>query len=567
MKKILLFGSILFVGSLMAQRTGTNTAKIDFTQYPTVPIEGMEKLGIQIYTADLPFNKDTLRQYLGNMDMMKSDVEQLSKVGFQGINEVSLVGGEGDITIDMAFGSPTIVSKEQKTSSCAGSPEGCTQYYYTIKYRLPALVQARNSVGVLETWELNSLMNLQFGNEQVEQFEKLENGSSTSIHVINYRSETQLTSAFNEIGEASLVRKGIVNHIGNMAESVYEHLFFEETTLKLDIAFGKGNAADYTETEEASLSAVAALENNNYPSLQSSIKIWESWLDRYDSEDKKAAVNDKVAQGFHGNLSIAYTFTEEFSKARDHLDKAVEFSQSGFVNENEVKDLKAFYAFIDKQEKVKKYNSDLNPTEFFIAPDIKKLLGKRKYNEDIDFLIAEDKYAEISKKHNANAPKKDLSEMTVEEFINQDSQEGGANETNDEEVSLEGRVENDMLILSGLVDANMRGKALPSSICEYPEIKTIRARNIGFTSIPDCMNQLTKLEKLYINSNSFEVLPDVFATMKNLEVLDISSNNLKSLPASIYTLTHLEKIYVSGNQLSDADMKKLVESLPNTKFK
>jgi Leucine-rich repeat (LRR) protein len=81
------------------------------------------------------------------------------------------------------------------------------------------------------------------------------------------------------------------------------------------------------------------------------------------------------------------------------------------------------------------------------------------------------------------------------------------------------------------------------------------------------MNQLTKLEKLYINSNSFEELPDVFGAMKNLEVLDVSSNNLKSLPASIYTLTHLRKIYVSGNQLSDADMKKLEESLPDTKFK
>jgi hypothetical protein len=57
MKKILLFGSILFAGSLMAQRTGTNTAKIDFTQYPTVPVEGMEKLGIQIYTADLPLTR------------------------------------------------------------------------------------------------------------------------------------------------------------------------------------------------------------------------------------------------------------------------------------------------------------------------------------------------------------------------------------------------------------------------------------------------------------------------------------------------------------------------------
>jgi len=567
MKKILLLGSILFAGTLMAQRTATNTAKIDFTQYPTVPVEGMEKLGIQIYTADLPFNKDTLRMYLGNMDIMKSDVEQISKVNFQALNEITVLGGEGDLTIDMAFGKPTVVSKELKKSSCMVAKDGCIQYYYTVTYRLPTFLQARNSEGIIDTWNLNSDMKLQFGNEQSEKHIKTEKASITSIQVINYTSEKDLIQAFDVFGGVSLARKGIVNQIGNMAESIYEHVFFEETTLKLDIAYGKGNATDYTETEEASASAVAALESKNYSSLQIPIKVWESWLERYDSEDKKAAVNDKVAQGLHGNLSIAYTFTGQFDKASDHLEKAIEFSQSGFVNENEVKDLKAFHAFIDKQEKVKKYNSDLKPTEFFTAPDIKELLGKRKFNEDIEFLIAEDKYGEISKKHSADAPKKDISEMTIEEFMNQDPDEAGNDEAADEEVSLEGRVENDMLILSGLVDANMRGKALPSSICEYPEIKTIRARNIGFTSIPDCMNQLTKLEKLYINSNSFEELPDVFGAMKNLEVLDVSSNNLKSLPASIYTLTHLRKIYVSGNQLSDADMKKLEESLPDTKFK
>ena len=92
----------------MDKKTKTNTAKIDFIQYPTIPVEGMNELGLQVYTADLPFNKDTLRLYLGNMDMMKSDVEQMSKVDFQALNEVSVIGGEGDITIEMAFGTPTV---------------------------------------------------------------------------------------------------------------------------------------------------------------------------------------------------------------------------------------------------------------------------------------------------------------------------------------------------------------------------------------------------------------------------------------------------------------------------
>jgi hypothetical protein len=563
MKRILLLGSILFVGSILGQKIKTNTAKIDFTQYPSLPVEGMESIGVQVYTADLPFNKDTLRLYLGNMDMMKSDVEQMSKVDFQAMNEVKLVGGEGDVTIDMAFGEPTVGSKELKKASCMIAKDGCTQYYYLVKYSLPTLIQARNSGGTLDTWELNSEMEFIFGNEQIEKHKKTEKGSSTSIQVVNYTSEADLALAFNAIGEASLARKAIVNQIGNMAESVYERAFFGKNKLKLDIAYGNGSASDYSETETASENAVVALESKNYNSLKEPIKIWESWLERYDSEDKKAAVNHKVAQGLHENLSIAYTFTNEFDKARVHLDKALKFSQTGMVNENEVNRLKSFHQFINKQEKVKKYNNSLKPTKFVTAPDIKKMLGGRKFNKEIEFLIAEDMYVEISKKHNENAPKKDISEMSIEEFMNQEPKEVN----DDNEISLEGRVENNMLILSGLIDGNMRGKALPSSICEYPEIKTIRARNIGLTSLPNCMDKLTKLEKLYINTNSFSELPNVFGAMKSLEVLDISSNNLKSLPASIYTLIHLKKLVISGNQLSDEDMKKLKKSLPDTKIK
>ncbi|MGB6035413.1 MAG: leucine-rich repeat domain-containing protein [Cryomorphaceae bacterium] len=565
MKTILLLGSMILAVAVMGQKTKTNTAKTDFLQSPSVPIEGVESIGIQVYTADLPFNKDTLRLYLGNMDLMKSDMEQLSKVDFQALNEVAVTGGEGDITIDMAFGKPSVLSKEQKTSSCMVAKDGCTQYYYTVKYSLPAVVRAKNAEGVVGTWELNPQMELQFGNEQVEKHVSTEEGSITSIQVINYTSEADLAIAFTEAGAADLARKGIVKQLGNLAESIYEHVFFEETKLKMDVAYGSGNATDYTETETAAENAVAAIESKDYASLAGPIQIWESWLARYDANDKKAAVNEKVAQGLHENLSIGYTFTGEFDKARNNLDQALELAQTGFVNENEVKRLKEFHDFIDRQENVKRYNSSLTPSEFITAPDIKKLLGNRKENKDINFLIAEDKYAEIAKIHGADAPKKDISEMTVEEFMSQAPAEevsGG-----DSEISLEGRVENNMLILSGLVDGNMRGKALPPSICEYPDIKTIRARNIGLTALPACMDQLTKLEKLYINSNSFTELPDAFGAMKNLEVLDISDNNLKTIPPSIFTLTGLKKIYVSGNQFSDADMKKLEAALSETSFK
>ena len=567
MRSILLLATVLLAGTAFGQRTKSNTAKMDFTQYPTVPVEGMKTLGIQVYTANLPFNKDTLRLYLGNMDIMKSNVERMSKVDYQALNEVTVVGGEGDITIDMAIGEPMVVSKEQKTSSCMVAKDGCTQYYYIVKYRMPALVQARNSDGVVDTRELPAEMELQFGNEQIETHQNTDVGSSTSIRVVNYTSEVDLQMAFNELGAASLARKGIVNHIGNMAESIYRHVFFEETRMKLDIGYGQGKAADYLETETASVNAVGALESKNYALLADPIKTWESWLERYDPNDRKAAVNDKVAQALYENLSVGYTFTDYYDKARTNLDKALEIAQSGMVNTNEVNRLKEFHVFIDDREKAMKYNGDLNPTKFETAPDIKKLLGRRKFNADIDFLIPEDKYSEIAKKHGETAPKKDISEMTVEEFLSQQADGESGASADDEEISLEGRVENNMLILSGLVDANMSGKPMPASLCEYTDIKTIRARNIGLTSLPDCISELTQLEKLYVNSNAFETLPDAFGSMKNLEVLDISSNNLPSIPESIYTLTSLKKIFVSGNNFSAEEMKRLEDALPDCKIK
>jgi hypothetical protein len=567
MKLILLFVLSLATLSILGQKTKTNTATIDFVHYPTTPVKDVQKIGIQVYTANLPFNKDTLRLYLGNMDMMMSDVEQLSKVDYKSLNEVNISGGAGDISVHMAFGKPVIVAKEQKTYSCAPAKEGCIQYFYKVKYRLPAIVQFRNSSGIISTLELNPEMDLQFGNEQIEKHKKLDNGSSTSIQVLSFKSEVDLALAFKEMGSYSLARKGILKQIGQMSEIIYDNVFFKEEKLKLEIAYGTGKVADYTETEIAAETAINALESKDYISLQSSIEVWESWLKRYESEDKKAAVNKDVAQGLHKNLSIGYTFIKSFQKAKNHLNKAIELAEMGFVNTNEVNRLKEFYKFIERREQVEKHNADLQLTSLVTAPNIKKLLGQRKFNEDINFLIAEDKFAELQKDYSKVTPTKDVSEMTIDEFLNQQPSETDEKEEGVGEISLEGRVENDMLILSGIVDANMRGKALPKSICEYSEIKVIRARNIGLTSLPLCMRELMKLEKMYINSNTFEELPDIFENMKSLTVLDISNNNLKSLPPSIYTLTHLDKIYVSGNQLSEEDMKKLKQALPETKFK
>jgi hypothetical protein len=561
MKRLILLAfTCLLTLAISAQKTKTNTAKLDFTQFPSVPVEGVKSIGIEVYTADLPFNHDTLRLYLDNIDLMKSDVERISKVDFKALNEIDILGGQGDLNIKMAFGEPSVISKEQMTTSCAPPQDGCTQFYYMVKYELPAFVQASNAEGVLDTWALESTMDLKFGNEQIETHSETDKGTVTSIQIFGFNSEVDLVTAFNSYGEDHLARKGIVTQLGNMAELIYDNVFFEDIKLKLDIAYGAGNSADYTETETAADMAVSAIEGQNYSDLSGPIATWEKWLSMYDDSDKKAAVNDKVAEGLHENLSIAYTFTEDFEKAKHHIEKALEFARTGFVSENNVDRLKQYRDFIDRHQKVRKYNAHLESKNLVEAPDIKKLIGRRKFNENLKIFVAEDKYDEMA----ASLPKgepKDISEMTVEEFLSSTT-------TNSESApTLEGRVENKMLIMSALVDGNFRGHPLPESICEHKDIKTIRAVNIGLTAIPSCMQELTDLEKLFLGNNSFEALPDIFGNMKNLEVLDISDNNLKTIPPSLFQLTGLKKITVSGNQFSDDDLKKLEAALPDTKFK
>jgi hypothetical protein len=570
MKKFFIQSGVLLLTlsasfTAQAQKVKTNTAKLDFQQFPSLPAEGMKNLGIQIYTANLPFNMDTLRLYLGNMDIMKSNVERMSKVGYQFTNEVEVVGGSGDITVEMAFGEPMVVNKELLTTSCAGTKEGCTQYYYMISYVLPTVVQAKNSSGVLEAWELSSEMTLSFGNEQVEKHKTTDKGSSTSISVINYKSEADLKSAFAASGEAALARKGIVVQMGKMAESIYDRLFFENQTLKLDIAYGSGKATDYTETEQAANNAVEALEKSNYSSLESSVSVWNNWLAKHDKNDKKAAVNDKVAQGLHENLSIAYLFLKDFEKARNHTDSALKLAQNGFVNQNEVKKLQEFKLFIDRQEKVQLHNANLSAQNLVLAPDIKQTLGRRKFNENLNFFTAQNKYAELAKNLSTKSTNQNQSLNSLEALMNQPVENESVNSS--EEVSIAGRVQNNLLMLSVFVDGNMKGTPLSKEICDYPEIKTISAVNIGLIALPACMESLHKLEKLILSNNAFTELPDMFAGMKDLSVLNLANNQLTSLPSSLYLLSNLKKIDVSGNNLPNAEIDKLKKAFPNAKIK
>lgn len=385
----------LLSSTMIAQKTKEKSIKIEFQKLPTVPVEDFNTLGIQVFTADLPLNEDSLRHYLNNLDFMMSDAEQASKVKFQALNDIEIIGGEGDITVEMAFGNPMAVTEELKTSSCMGKKSECTQYYYVVQYYIPTVVQIRKNDEIYGNWELKPTMELKFGNEQVETRYESKEGTTTSVQVIEYKSEAALKKAYNSSENASLVRKAILTQLSEMADIIYEQVFFKDSKMKLDFVYGSGKATDYTETETAADNAVAAFETEDYALLDGSIEIWENWIKKYEPKNKKAAVNKKVALGFHENLAIAYCFQTQFDQAKVNIKKAIELANMGNKNSNVINRLEKTQQFIEEKESATKYNANLDTSSLKMAPNIKKTLGKRKLNENLDFLKAEDKYQEF----------------------------------------------------------------------------------------------------------------------------------------------------------------------------
>ncbi|MDG1262695.1 MAG: hypothetical protein P8O05_13115 [Flavobacteriales bacterium] len=264
-----------------------------------------------------------------------------------------------------------------------------------MKYYLPAVVQIRKAGKLYGTWDLNPELDLKFGNDQTEtQYESAE-GTTTSIKVTEYRSEADLEIAFNSPDNGSLARQAILKQISEMAYVIYEQVFFNDSKLKLDIAYGAGKAADYTETVTAAENAVTALEGKQYEALTNPIAIWENWLAKHDATNKKAAVNNKVAKGLHENLAIAYAFQGNYPKATEHITQALELANTGNKNLNEINRLTKFQQFIAEKEQAELNNANVDVSALKTAPNIKKLLGKRKLNAEIDFLFAEDKYQEM----------------------------------------------------------------------------------------------------------------------------------------------------------------------------
>ncbi len=569
---LILIGIFCFT-DIIAQKTGSNTATIEYTQKPLVPVSGVSKIEFQVFTGGHTFSKDTLRHYLGNMDFMKSDAERLAKMKYFSYSPAEVVNSNADLLIEVGFGAGFITENKTKEASCAIG-ENCVQYYYSINYNLPTVVRIKNSNGdLLDAFQIDPEMTLQFGNEQIETHSKNEQGgSTTTVKVVNYTSKEKLEAAFEKKGKSHLSRKAILIQIGNIADELYPRLFFIQEKEKFNFYYGKGKDYDYSASEEASETAVNALEYKNFEALDGPIEVWKSMLTESNLEDKKAKVNPNVTQALHENLSIALYWKADYVQASYHIGEALKIANTGMVNTNEVQKLTDWAEKIEFEKRAMKSNPDVDfSAKTYKAPDLKERLAKRQKNEDLEYLISEDRYSEIyadlSKDFSSSATT--IQPTSTEEIL----QEGlGALLSNpspgNTEEAYRGRVNDNTLILNAIWDTDLKGKTLPSSVYMITELEVLNARNMGLTGIGSGISNLSNLTKIYLDGNSISALPEEIGTLSNLEFLDISDNQIQEIPESIKNLSNLEMIKVKGNPLSEDMLKKLEEWLPeNCKIK
>src|SRR3972149_8598453 len=90
---------------------------------------------------------------------------------------------------------------------------------------------------------------------------------------------------------------------------------------------------------------------------------------------------------------------------------------------------------------------------------------------------------------------------------------------------------------------------LPSSLCEFKNLKYLGCGCNNLKSIPSDFGLLQNLKEFCCSICDLQELPSSLCELKNLKFLDVSHNKLKSLPSDIGLLQKLEFFYIQDNQL------------------
>ena len=75
--------------------------------------------------------------------------------------------------------------------------------------------------------------------------------------------------------------------------------------------------------------------------------------------------------------------------------------------------------------------------------------------------------------------------------------------------------------------------------------------NMGLTSLPKQVFEISSIRELYLHNNQLETLPEQIKQLRELRVLNVSNNNLRSIPNEIVHLKSVLELNLNGNKFDN----------------
>jgi Leucine-rich repeat (LRR) protein len=103
-------------------------------------------------------------------------------------------------------------------------------------------------------------------------------------------------------------------------------------------------------------------------------------------------------------------------------------------------------------------------------------------------------------------------------------------------------------------------------IQKLKKLKILQLSDNRLSTLSKAISKLKQIQVLHLYKNNFEEFPLVITKLTQLGDLDIHSNYLKNLPKEIKRLQNLEGLYLRDNPLSEEELTKIRQWLPNTEI-
>jgi Leucine-rich repeat (LRR) protein len=132
----------------------------------------------------------------------------------------------------------------------------------------------------------------------------------------------------------------------------------------------------------------------------------------------------------------------------------------------------------------------------------------------------------------------------------------------------------DSLAVRSILDANKLNKISVAAVTkntvghesDTPRVFELHLDSMGIDTIPDQIENLSKLNLLYVNGNKLRALPKTIANLKNLYHIEVSNNELKELPAEMALINYgMNSSYGPAISLlaSNNKIASIPDSIPN----